>query len=96
MKRNRSCMKMKRKALKTMNAAAYVDVSPSLLRKMRRRRSPDDGQRPGPRYIRISRTLILYEIADLDSWLASFAELGDQGEASSLPAVEQPKPPISK
>jgi predicted DNA-binding transcriptional regulator AlpA len=57
-----------RRALRTPDAARYLGVSPSLLRKMRMRGS-DDPLGTGPRYIRISQSLVVYEIRELDSWL---------------------------
>ena len=59
-----------RRALKTAPAASYCGVSASLLRKMRMRGS-DDPLDGGPSYIRLSPTLIVYEIAELDKWLDS-------------------------
>jgi hypothetical protein len=57
-----------RRALRTADAARYLGVSPSLLRKMRLRGS-DDPRSPGPEYIRLSPSLIVYEITSLDHWL---------------------------
>jgi hypothetical protein len=57
-----------RRALRTTDAARYLGVSPSLLRKMRAR-GPDDRLGSGPAYIRLSPSLIVYEIAVLDAWL---------------------------
>jgi predicted DNA-binding transcriptional regulator AlpA len=59
-----------RRALRTTDAARYLGVSASLLRKMRAR-GPDDPRGAGPAYIRLSPSLIVYEIAALDSWLES-------------------------
>ena len=59
-----------RRALRTTDAAQYLGVSPSLLRKMRAR-GPDDPMAPGPAYIRLSPNLIVYEIAVLNGWLDS-------------------------
>lgn len=59
-----------RRALRTTDAARYLGVSPSLLRKMRAR-GPADPLGAGPGYIRLSPSLIVYEIAELDSWLES-------------------------
>ena len=56
------------RALQTVDAARYLGVSPSLLRKLRMR-GPDDPGEPGPAYIRLSRQLIVYELAELDAWL---------------------------
>jgi hypothetical protein len=57
-----------RRALRTTDAARYLGVSPSLLRKMRAR-GPDDPLGLGPLYIRLSPSLIVYDIAALDAWL---------------------------
>lgn len=65
-----------RRALRTTDAARYLGVSPSLLRKMRAR-GPDDPLGAGPAYIRLSPSLIVYEIAALDQWLESHEPAGD-------------------
>jgi hypothetical protein len=64
-----------RRALRTTDAARYLGVSASLLRKMRGR-GPDDPLGVGPVYIRLSPSLIVYEIAALDSWLESHEPVG--------------------
>jgi predicted DNA-binding transcriptional regulator AlpA len=64
-----------RRALRTTDAARYLGVSPSLLRKMRTR-GADDPLGVGPTYIRLSSSLIVYEIAELDAWLESRAAAG--------------------
>jgi len=56
-----------RRALKTPDAAAYLGLSPSLLRKMRGR-GPQDRQQ-GPAFIRVTAQLVLYDITKLDRWL---------------------------
>lgn len=56
------------RALRTVDAARYLGISPSLLRKMRARQS-DDPLGPGPDYIRLSPGLIVYELSALDAWL---------------------------
>jgi predicted DNA-binding transcriptional regulator AlpA len=61
-----------RRALRTTDAARYLGVSASLMRKMRAR-GPDDPLDAGPAYIKLSPSLIVYEIASLDSWLESRA-----------------------
>jgi len=61
-----------RRALRTTDAARYLGVSSSLLRKMRAR-GPDDPLGLGPGYIRLSPSLIVYEIAALDAWLEARA-----------------------
>jgi predicted DNA-binding transcriptional regulator AlpA len=57
-----------RRALRTTDAARYLGISPSLLRKMRSR-GPADPLGAGPPYIRLSPSLIVYEISVLDAWL---------------------------
>jgi predicted DNA-binding transcriptional regulator AlpA len=59
-----------RRALRTTDAARYLGVSPSLMRKMRAR-GPADPLGSGPAYIKLSPSLVVYEIAALDSWLES-------------------------
>jgi hypothetical protein len=57
-----------RRALRTMAAATYLGVSASLLRKFRAM-GPDDPGTHGPAYIKISSSIVLYEISALDAWL---------------------------
>ncbi len=57
-----------RRALRTTDAARYLGVSPSLMRKMRSR-GPADPLGAGPVYIRLSPSLIVHEISALDVWL---------------------------
>lgn len=59
-----------RRALRTIEAARYLGVSASLLRKLRSR-GPDDPGRPGPLCIKLSPNLVVYEIDELDRWLES-------------------------
>jgi hypothetical protein len=56
-----------RRALRTVDAARYLGISPSLLRKMRGR-GPDDPAGQGPEFVRLSPCLIVYEIRSLDNW----------------------------
>ena len=56
------------RAVRTADAAQYLGISASLLRKLRLR-GPDDPGEPGPSYIRLSPQLIVYELAELDAWL---------------------------
>lgn len=58
------------RALKTPEAARYLGLSASLLRKMRLRGCDDPGV-PGPSYIKLGPSLVLYERAELDRWLDS-------------------------
>lgn len=64
-----------RRALRTADAARYLGISCSLLRKMRTR-GPEDPLGAGPTYIRLSPSLIVYEITALDTWLDSHAGHG--------------------
>lgn len=64
-----------RRALRTNDAARYLGVSLSLLRKMRAR-GPSDPLGLGPAYIRLSPTLIVYEITALDAWLDAHSVIG--------------------
>jgi hypothetical protein len=64
-----------RRALRTVDAARYLGVSPSLLRKMRAR-GPSDPLGVGPAYIRLSPTLIVYELSALDAWLDAHSARG--------------------
>jgi hypothetical protein len=57
-----------RRALKTVPAAAYLGISPSLVRKMRAR-GVDDPLGTGPEFIKLSPSLIVYEVSALDAWL---------------------------
>jgi len=56
-----------RRALRTPEAAHYLGVSPSYLRNMRSRGLP------GPVGIKISSRLVVYDIAELDRWLDTYA-----------------------
>jgi len=57
-----------RRTLRTTDAAGYLGVSASLLRKMRMRGSCDPSD-PGPDYVRVGPSLVLYEIVELDRWI---------------------------
>ena len=65
-----------RRALKPPEAARYVGLSASLLRKMRARGPDDPGDR-GPAYIRVAPTIVVYEIAELDRWLDAHRRAGE-------------------
>jgi predicted DNA-binding transcriptional regulator AlpA len=62
-----------RRSLRTTEAAKYLGVSASLLRKMRMRR-PHDPSGSGPTYIKLSPQLVVYDIAALDAWLDEHAD----------------------
>ena len=57
-----------RRVLRTRDAAHYLGMSPSWLRKKRLRGANDPGD-PGPQFIRVSPLVIVYEISALDRWL---------------------------
>lgn len=57
-----------RRALRTPDAARYLGISASWLRKKRLRGVDDPGDR-GPEYIKVSATVVIYEVAALDAWL---------------------------
>jgi predicted DNA-binding transcriptional regulator AlpA len=64
--------KTPRRSLQTVEAAKYLGLSASLLRKMRMR-GRDDPAGAGPKFIRISSQMVVYEIAELDAWLDAHA-----------------------
>ncbi len=57
-----------RRYLNTVAAANYCGVSPALLRKYRLRKPGDPGE-VGPAFIRLSPTLLVYAISELDRWI---------------------------
>jgi predicted DNA-binding transcriptional regulator AlpA len=63
-----------RRSLQTNEAARYLGVSRSLLRKMRMR-APGDPGGQGPAFIKLSPQLVVYDIAALDAWLDEHANL---------------------
>jgi hypothetical protein len=65
-----SAVSAPRRALRTTDAARYLGLSASLLRKWRLRGPADPGNK-GPDYIRIGPSLVLYEIGELDRWIDS-------------------------
>ena len=62
------------KALPTRAAASYLGVSAATLRKWRSM-GPEDPGPHGPAFIKISRSLVLYEVDALDLWLDSYRGL---------------------
>lgn len=62
-----------RRALQTGAAAKYLGVSTSLLRKLRLRGPADPGGQ-GPKFIKLSPQLVVYDIAALDAWLDEHAD----------------------
>ncbi len=71
-----------RRALRTTDAARYLGVSASLLRKMRGR-GPDDPLGPGPVFRRLSRSLIVYDVRALDEWFEQHRAASGMTESSS-------------
>jgi hypothetical protein len=59
-----------RRTLRTGDAARYLGLSGALLRKYRKMGPGDPGVH-GPAFIKISASIVLYEIAALDDWLDS-------------------------
>jgi hypothetical protein len=57
-----------RRTLRTVDAARYLGLSASLLRKYRAMGPGDPGMK-GPIYIKVSANVVLYEISALDDWL---------------------------
>jgi predicted DNA-binding transcriptional regulator AlpA len=57
-----------RSSLRTVEAARYLGISASLLRKLRMR-GPEDPGRRGPSFIKLSPQLVVYRIEDLEAWL---------------------------
>jgi len=70
------------RAVRTTGAARYLGVSPSLVRKLRLR-GADDPLGPGPKFIRISPSLVVYEISALDEWLDQRNEAMQRGRVIS-------------
>lgn len=62
-----------RRTLRTTDAARYLGVSASLLRKMRQR-GPNDPMDHGPTHIKLSPGLVVYEISALDAWVDTHAQ----------------------
>jgi hypothetical protein len=65
-----------RRALRTVDAARYLGLSASLLRKYRAV-PPDEPVDHGPAFTKISTNIVLYEIAALDAWLESHMHAND-------------------
>lgn len=57
-----------RGALRTAEAATYLGVSVSLMRKWRLKGRDDSGDK-GPPYAKVTPYVVLYKLADLDAWL---------------------------
>ena len=73
MKKENPSSNTPRRALRTTEAAKYLGVSASLLRKMRAR-GPDDPLGAGPAYIKLSPSLVVYQISALDDWLDRYIQ----------------------
>ena len=72
------------RALRTVAAAKYLGLSPSLIRKMRSR-GPSDPLGPGPKFIRVSPALVLYDVRDLDEWLNCRRECAAAADKAETP-----------
>jgi len=77
--RHRASSDGPRRLLQTGEAAHYLGVSASLLRKMRLR-APGDPGGQGPKFIRLSAQLVVYEFSALDAWVDERAS--DSGRAA--------------
>jgi hypothetical protein len=55
------------RCVNTRAAAAYIGVTPSALRAWRLRGREDTNA--GPRFIRISPSMVIYDLCDVDDWL---------------------------
>jgi len=69
-----------RRSLQTADAAKYLGISASLLRKMRMRGTEDPAGQ-GPKFIRLSPQLVVYDIAELDRWLDAHASKTERAAA---------------
>ena len=56
------------RALNTKCAAVYLGVSPRTMQDWRCR-GPDDPGEHGPAYITVTRSLVVYELDELNRWL---------------------------
>jgi hypothetical protein len=56
------------RALNTTDAARYLGISVSLLRKLRLKGLDDPGLK-GPQYYKVGSQIVLYEVTALDAWL---------------------------
>ncbi len=63
--------------LKPTQAAEYVGLKPPTLAKMRVRGD-------GPKYVKVGRKVVIYEISDLDEWIAR-QKRSSTSEAGSFP-----------
>lgn len=82
MKKENPSTQTPRRALRTTEAARYLGVSASLLRKMRAR-GKDDPLGTGPAFIKLSSSLVVYQIAALDAWLDRHVERQERGTAAA-------------
>ena len=64
---------LRKRGFTTRQAAEYIGLSPSWLRKKRLRGAADPGT-PGPTYIKLENGLALYLVEDLDRWLDEHRE----------------------
>jgi predicted DNA-binding transcriptional regulator AlpA len=72
-----------KRRLNTAEAAAYLGVTVATLRAWRLRGVDDPNT--GPRFIRISPTLVVYDTADLDAYLTEKRAATERGLRASAP-----------
>lgn len=63
-----SAYSWRKRGFSTRQAAEYIGLSPSWLRKKRLRGADDPGD-PGPRFIKLEGGMVLYMREHLDAWL---------------------------
>ena len=63
----------RKRGFTTRQAADYIGLSPSWLRKKRLRGAADPGT-PGPTYIKLENGLAIYLVEELDRWLDEHRE----------------------
>jgi hypothetical protein len=74
-----------KRRLNTAEAAAYLGVKVATLRAWRLRGTDDPNT--GPRFIRISPTLVVYDCTDLDEYLAEKRDATERGLRASAGAA---------
>jgi hypothetical protein len=72
-KSSRDESQIKPRAMRTADAAKYLGISATYMRKLRTI-APDDPQPKGPAFRKLSYNIVLYEVAALDAWLESRPE----------------------
>ena len=73
------------RVLRTTRAASFQDVSVPFMREWRGRTDQDPGSK-GPAFIRVGKGLVLYEIDELERWLAAH-----RASSLSVPLNRAPK-----